>query len=311
MGLTINNSSYSGKHAGEYLAAALLSNDTVANGGVTVKANVLHKEVLNTVSTSGNLITSATCDFTESGSVAMNEKVLEVTDFQVNQKICKSTFANDWLAAEAGFSAHREMPSTFEKFIIEYFAGKISDNMERTIWGGDDANTGEFDGFATKLAADSDVIDVTSSALTSSNILDKLAEVANEIPGSIVYSPDMKIYLSSKDMQKYIRNLGGFAAQGQGGAGIDNQGALWYNGQQLKFDGISLFHAPGLTENTVIAAESSNLFYGTSLLSDAQEIKIIDTSATLGDDNVRFVARFSAGVQYALGSEIVYRVNAA
>ena len=306
MGLTINNSSYSGKHAGEYLAAALLSNDTVANGGVTVKANVLHKEVLNTVSTSGNLITSATCDFTESGSVAMNEKVLEVTDFQVNQKICKSTFANDWLAAEAGFSAHREM--RFEKFIITFC------QVPLTTWrtsGRRRCKTGEFDGFATKLAADSDVIDVTSSALTSSNILDKLAEVANEIPGAIVYSPDMKIYLSSKDMQKYIRNLGGFAAQGQGGAGIDNQGALWYNGQQLKFDGISLFHAPGLAENTVIAAESTNLFYGTSLLSDAQEIKIIDTSATLGDDNVRFVARFSAGVQYALGSEIVYRVNAA
>lgn len=310
MSLTINNSSYSGQHAGEFLAAGLLSNDTVSNGGVTVKANVLHKEVLNTVSTSGNLITSASCDFTDSGDVAMNERILQVEDFQINSKICKSTFANDWLAAEAGFSAHRDMPSTFEKFIIEYFAGKISDQMERTIWGGVNANAGEFDGIATLAAADSNVIDVTSSAITSGNILDKLAEVANAIPGAKVYSPDMKIYLSSKDMQKYVRSLGGFAANGTGAAGIENKGSLWYDGQGLKFDGISLFHAPGLAENTILAAESTNLFYGLSLLSDTQEIKVIDTSATLGDDNVRFVARFSAGVQYGIGSEIVYRVNA-
>lgn len=310
MALTINNSSYSGQHAGEYLAAGLLSNDTVANGGVTVKANILHKEVLNVVSTSGNLITSASCDFTDSGNVAMNERVLQVEDFQINTKICKSTFANDWLAAEAGFSAHREMPDTFEKFIIEHFAGKISDQMERTIWGGVNANAGEFDGFATLAAADSNVIDVTSSAITSSNILDKLAEVADAIPGEKIYSPDMKIYLSSKDMQKYVRSLGGFAANGTGGAGVDNKGSLWYDGQGLKFDGISLFHAPGLSEHTILAAETTNLFYGLSLLSDTQEIKVIDTSATLGDDNVRFVARFSAGVQYGIGSEIVYRVNA-
>lgn len=308
MGLTITNSSYAGKHAGEYLAAALLTNDTVAKGGVTVKANVLHKEVLNVVSTSGNLITNATCDYTSSGSVSMVEKVLQVEDFQINQTICKSTFANDWLAAEAGFSAHREMPDTFEKFIIEHFAGQIADNIETTLWGGVNANGGQFDGFSTLLAADSDVIDVTGASLTASNILDQMADVASAIPSSILYSPNMKIYLSSRDMQKFTRALGGFSSVGA--AGIDNQGPLWYNGQDLKFDGISVFHAPGLAENSIVAAESSNLYYGTSLLSDAQEIKVIDTSATLGDDNIRFVARFSAGAQIGIGSEIVYRVNA-
>lgn len=308
MGLTITNSSYAGKHAGEYLAAALLTNDTVAKGGVTVKANVLHKEVLNVMSTGGNLITNATCDFTNSGSVSMVEKILQVEDFQINQTICKSTFANDWLAAEAGFSAHRELPDTFEKFIIQEFAGQISDNIETTLWGGVNANGGQFDGLSTLMAADSDVIDVTGAALTASNILDQMANVASAIPSAILYSPNMKIYLSSRDMQKFTRALGGFSSVGA--AGIDNQGPLWYNGQDLKFDGISVFHAPGLPENSIVAAESTNLYYGTSLLSDAQEIKVIDTSATLGDDNVRFVARFSAGAQIGIGSEIVYRVNA-
>jgi hypothetical protein len=308
MALTITNSSYSGKHAGEYLASALLTNDTVANGGVTVKPNILHKEVLNVVSTSGNLISNATCDYTTSGNVAMVEKILQVEDFQINQTICKSTFVNDWLAAEAGFSAHRELPDTFEKFIVEHFAGKISDNIERTLWSGVNANVGEFDGIETLLAADSDVIDVTGAALTSSNILAQLAAVAEAIPSAILYSPDMKIYLSSRDMQKFTRALGGFSSVGA--AGIDNQGPLWYNGQDLKFDGISVFHAPGLSEGKIVAGQTSSFYYGTSLLSDSQDLRIIDTSATLGDDNVRFVARFSAGAQIGIGSEIVYRTVA-
>ena len=186
--------------------------------------------------------------------------------------------------------------------------GQIADNIETTLWGGVNANGGQFDGFSTLLAADSDVIDVTGASLTASNILDQMADVASAIPSAILYSPNMKIYLSSRDMQKFTRALGGFSSVGA--AGIDNQGPLWYNGQDLKFDGISVFHAPGLAENSIVAAESSNLYYGTSLLSDAQEIKVIDTSATLGDDNIRFVARFSAGAQIGIGSEIVYRVNA-
>lgn len=310
MGLTITNSSYSGQHAGEYLAAALLTNDTVANGGVTVKANILHKEVMNVIATTGDLIANASCDFTESGAVAMTERVLQVEDFQINQKICKSTFSNDFLAAEAGFSAHKNMPATFEKFIIEYFSKQIAAKMENNIWSGTNSAVGSFDGFSALAAADSDVIDVTSSAITTGNILDKLSEVANAIPGETIYSPDQKIYLSSKDFQKFIRSQGGFLAGGQGAAGIDNKGAGWWNGQNLAFDGIPVFLAPGLVENTVFAAESTNLFYGLSLLSDTQEIKIIDTSETLGDNNIRFSARFSAGVQYGLGSQIVYRVNA-
>jgi hypothetical protein len=310
MSLTITNSSYNGVHAGEYLAAGLLSNDTVANGGVTVKANILHKQVLNVVSTAGNLIVDATCDYTPSGTTNMVEKVLTLSDFQINQTICKSTFAQDWLAAEAGFSTHRDIPSTFSKFIIEHFSGKIAASMETMIWQGDQMSGNQFNGFKQLAFSDSDVIDVQSTAITSGNIAEKLAEIVDAIPSTILYSTNMRIYMGSKDLQKYIRSLGGFASGGQGAAGIENKGSLWYNGQQLTVDGVAIFHAPGLPENEIFAAETTNLHYGLSLLSDQQEIKLIDTSETLGDDNIRFVARFSAGVQYAIGSEIVFRRNA-
>jgi hypothetical protein len=71
------------------------------------------------------------------------------------------------------------------------------------------------------------------------------------------------------------------------------------------FDGIPLVVAEGLTANQMLAAEKSNLFFGTGLLSDQNEIRVIDTSETLGDKNIRIIMRMSAGVQYANVEDIV------
>ena len=37
---------YAGEFAGEYISAALLSANTLENGGITIKPNVKYKEVL-------------------------------------------------------------------------------------------------------------------------------------------------------------------------------------------------------------------------------------------------------------------------
>ena len=54
-----------------------------------------------------------------------------------------------------------------------------------------------------------------------------------------------------------------------------------------------------------MAAQKSNLYFGTGLLSDHNEVKVIDMADLDGSQNVRIVIRFTAAVQYALGAEIV------
>jgi len=55
----------------------------------------------------------------------------------------------------------------------------------------------------------------------------------------------------------------------------------------------------------MIAAEKSNLFFGTGLLNDTNEVKVIDMSDIDGSQNVRIIMRFTAGVQYGIVSDIV------
>jgi len=54
-----------------------------------------------------------------------------------------------------------------------------------------------------------------------------------------------------------------------------------------------------------MAAQKSNLFFATGLMSDSQEVKVLDMSDLDGSDNVRVIMRFTAGVQYGIGSDIV------
>jgi len=297
-------STYAGEFAGKYISAALLSGATIENGGIEVKPNVKFKEVIKTVSTTG-LIADATCDYTDAGTVTLNERVIEPESFQVNLTLCKSQFHSDWEAVSMGYSAFDSLPPNFSEFLVAHVAGKVAEKTEQNIWSGVDANAGEFDGFATLAAADGDVIDVVGTTVDAANVIAELGKIVDAIPSSLYGKEDLYIYVSQNIARAYVRALGGFAAAGLGANGVNAQGTQWWNNGALSFDGVKLFVANGLADDTAMAAQKSNLFFGTGLLSDHNEVKVLDMGDLDGSDNVRVVMRFTAGVQYGIGADIV------
>ena len=302
-------STYAGEFAGKYISAALLSGSTIDNGGITVKPNVKFKEVMKKVSSSG-LIANASCDFADTGTITLTERILQPEEFQVNIELCKKDFRSDWEAIQMGYSSFDQLPPKFSDFLISHVAAKVAEKTEQNIWSGVNANAGEFDGFSTLLAADSDVIDVTGSAITSANVIAELGSIVDAIPSSLYGQEDMYLYVSQNIARAYVRSLGGFGASGLGAAGTNSQGTQWWNNGSLSFDGVKIFVANGLADDTAVAAEKSNLYFGTGLLSDHNEVKVIDMGDLDGSQNVRVIMRFTSGVQYGIGGDIVYRVNA-
>jgi len=295
---------YAGEFAGKYISAALLSADTIEGGGITVKPNVKYKEVMKKLATDA-IVKDATCDFADTSTVTLTERILQPEEFQVNLELCKKDFRSDWEAVQMGYSAYDQLPPAFADFMIGHVAAKVAEKMETNIWQGVNATAGEFDGFEVLWEADADVIDVTGTTVTAANVITELGKVVDAIPSTLYGKEDMYIYVSQNVARAYVRALGGFAANGLGAAGINNQGTTWFNGGDLAFDGVKLFVASGLSDNTMAAAQKSNLFFGTGLLSDAQEVKLLDMADLDGSQNVRVIMRFTAGIQYGLGSEIV------
>ena len=57
------------------------------------------------------------------------------------------------------------------------------------------------------------------------------------------------------------------------------------------FEGHNIAVCPGMPDNQLVAAEKSNLFFGTDLLSDQTRITLMDMANLDGSDNMRLVAR--------------------
>ena len=297
-------STYAGEFAGKYISAALLSGSTLANDIITIKPNIKYKEVLKKVATDG-IVKNATCDFDATSTITLTERILTMEEFQVNLQLCKKDFVSDWEAVQMGYSAHSDLPPSFSDFLIAHVASKVAAKIESNIWEGTNATAGEFDGFSNLFKADSDVSDISATSVTSSNVISELGKVVDAIPSAVYGSEDLTLYVSPNIYRAYVRALGGFASQ-IGAAGGDNKGTQWFNGSALTFDGINMELANGFANNTACAAQKSNLFFGTGLMSDTNEVKVIDMSDLDGSQNVRVVMRFQAGVNHGIGSDIVY-----
>ena len=306
-------STYAGEFAGKYISAALLSGSTIANGGIEVLPNVKYKQVIQKIATDG-IVKNATCDFDATSTVTLTERIITPEEFQVNLQLCKKDFHNTWEAITMGYSAFDNLPPSFADFLIAHVAAKVAEKTEQNIWKGATATAGEFDGFVTLATADATVLDVASPAsggVTSDNVIAEMGKVVDLIPAALYGKEDLYLYVSQSVARDYVRALGGFGASGLGANGTNNMGTQWWNNGSLSFDGIKIFVCNGMANDYMMAAQKSNLFFGTGLLADSQEVKLIDLADLDGSQNVRVVMRFTAGVQYGIGSEIVLYTPAA
>jgi hypothetical protein len=308
-------STYAGEAASGYIAAALLSARTLDNQLVTIKPNVKFKEVIQVVDTSG-IVQDASCDFVTSGSTSITEQILQPKELQVNLSLCKQEFVDSWNALQLGYSAFDEIPRDFNDFLVSYVGGKVAEKTEQDIWSGETANNGEFGGFEPILSASAATLLTTavqpartggdgaviSGSIDSSNVVTKLSAVFDTIPSAVYGKEDLVIYIGSKTARAYQSALSGLADP------VNNS----YNNQlnvgekPLNFQGIELVMCPGMSDDVIVAAQKSNLFFGTGLLSDHNEVRVLDMANLDGSQNYRVIMRYTAGTQIGIPKDIVY-----
>jgi hypothetical protein len=317
------NSTYAGEAASGYIAAALLSANTLDKKLVTIMPNVKFKSVIQKLALS-SLISDASCDFNATATASISERVLTPEEFQVNLQLCKQQFVQSWEALQLGFSAFDEIPKNFNDFLISYVGGNVAQAVEQSIWQGDTATNGQFSGFETlfsasvALAAADSVLParltgsgsaIISGSVTSANVIQKLQSVVETIPTTVYGKQDLVIYVGTNVAKEYQLATAGLTSTG---TTLANVGANGYQNQFVigekpyNFNGIEIVLCPGMTASKIVAAQKSNLFFGTGLLSDYNEVKVLDMSNIDGSQNYRVIMRYTAGTQFGIGSDIVY-----
>ena len=305
-------STYAGEFAGQYIAAALLSAKTLDNKYVTIHPNVKYKEVIQKIAVDG-IVQDASCDFVTSGSVTLTEAVLTPKELQVNLQLCKQNFVQSWEALQLGYSAFDEIPKNFNDYLISYVGGIVAQATEQSIWTGSASVNGQFGGFLPAfsasiaagganavLAAKSGSV-IISGSITSANVLDKLNSVVDTIPAAVYGKEDLLLYVPTNVAKAYQQALAGGAV---GANGWNNQ--MNVGDKPFNFNGIEIVMCPGMAPSTIVAAQKYNLHFGTGLLSDYNEVKVIDMANIDGSQNYRVIMRYTGGTQFGIGQDIVY-----
>ena len=295
-------SNFSGKAAGFYISAAL--KEATSLDFLTIIENVKFKSNIQRMAGSG-VVADATCDFTDAGTLALTEKVLEPKNLQINLDLCKKTLLDSWEALQMRAGAGAPPPPSFEDYVISYMGEIIADATEESIWEGT-AVAGKFNGFLGAATGyllpgvDATVIQSSASAAyDASNIIANLQTLTADMAANIspiLRKEDLYIYMNSKTYAFYVSAV----------STLGYVNAYNMNGDyEPVFEGYKIAVCPGMADNQVVAARKSNLFFGTDLVSDHTRITLMDMANLDGSDNMRLVARYSAGVQTGVGADIV------
>ncbi len=295
-------SNYAGKAAGFYISAAL--KEATSLDHLTVLQNIKYKENLQKVAGS-SLVRNADCNFTNHGTLALTESILEPKNLQINMETCKDTLLSSWEADTMRAGAMNNNSPKFEDYVISYFTQHIADAVESSVWSGAAATNGEFEGFLTAttgaFAVNGNVIQTDNdggagTSYTAANIIANLQTIAAAIPSTVYGREDLRIYMNWKTYRLYVSAISSL--------GYVNMYSM-NNDYEATFEGIKLSVVYGMPDDKLVAAQTSNLFFGTDLVSDTTQVKMLDMSPLDGSENLRFVAKYSGGVQVGIGAEVV------
>lgn len=296
------SSNYAGKVAGEIIGKAFKEADTISKGLVTVLPDIDFQVSLRKISYSDGR-TDYACGFTPTGAVTLSEKLLTPKKIKNEQEICKEDLRQIWSAATMGFSAHNDsMPKDVEAALLAEILADTAEATDRDIWQGDANNAGEFDGFITLFDADVNVIKANNgitplaAAVDKTNVVDEIQKVMNAIPVALRRKTDLVFGVSPDIALAYTHALVE--------AGI-NYG-MGGDAMPLKYGAYTLEVINGLPDNTFVVYQKKNLYFGTGLLADHNDIRIKDMDESDLSGMVRYKMVYTGGVQYVNSEDIIW-----
>ena len=252
------------------------------------------------------------CGFNASGTTTFTQRSVTVGKIKVQEALCPKGLESKYL--QKALSAGSMYDSI--AFAADYTSrksAKIASQLETAIWNGDtgsaNGNLNKFDGFIKLVAAASaSVIHANASGyygsplaasagITSGVVVAVLDAVYKAIPASIVDKDDVAIFVGNDVFRTYTialknSNLFNYTFDGQA------TGELTLPGTTIKVIAVQ-----GLNGTSKIyAGRISNLFIGTDLLNEEEQFELLHDPYAM---NIKFMAAFKFGVQFAFPDEMV------
>jgi hypothetical protein len=300
---TVGVGTYTGEAARPYVAAAVLSADTIANGYITVRENVHSKAVLRKFS--GVAIqANDDCAFSTpaAGQLTLGEAILAVDALKINEQVCNEDLRATWEGTLMR-GQNSAAPADFTTFVAQYVAAKTAESVEHNIWAGkwqkdlgEAAPYASFTGIIQQIVAgapDRETVSANPLAVADGasavGILTALTAVtsgAEGAPSTIIGDPNTKIFMSRASANLYYRAVAG-----------SNQLQFLNDGLVSRYAGYDIVTPAGFPNDCILLSKVDNLYFGTDLLTDHINASILNLRDVTGDDVTRVIMQFSGGCQ--------------
>lgn len=300
-------SNYAGIASSSLISAAINAAPTVGGNNVTVMPGIKAKMNVRKADWSTNLVQAAACDYSSQGTLTLAEVILDPTDLMTNQTVCKTDLEQYWLADQMRQGAlNSDMTTEFRDYIINGMMMKIGEALEFNLWSGNLAGTAysgvtstgytSFAGFIRRLIDAGDSQNITGYALSETNVISAMTQTYLRVPAR-ARNPRLTFYVSPNTAAYYQLAVANKSLE----TNVNQDGSLI-----TRFMGYNVAVSAGVPDNHIIAADPQNLFVGTDLLSDANNVQTIDMTPIDGSMNVRMVARYKFGTQIGYTNEVAW-----
>jgi hypothetical protein len=286
----------------EFYSKAYISEDIVDNYR-TLPGVKSETKLARTLFTS--VLKASTCNF-PSTTESLDAIDISVCPVSALGEICRFDLEQSWISAQMvkGSNGSFEV-ANFMNYYWGEMAKEIGSEIEQIRWRGNTATasfTGDTaflklcDGYEKKLAADTDVIDVSATTITSSNVLAEMIKVVNALPAVLkAKRGDLRFYVAPNVALAYELA----AAQG-------NTQSYITQSLGLSFLGIKVVVAEGMSDNTMVLTRKDNLIYAFDGEGDSKALKAVNLEDSVAEPLLRTRANIKIGFEIVNGNEIVY-----
>ena len=274
-----------------------------------VMVGVKSAETINIMDTDAIFQDGSSCGFNASGLTSFTQRTVTVGKIKVNEALClkdlEAKYLQKALPAGSGYDS-----MVYSEEYSKRKTEKISQQLEKTLWVGStssvDVNLNKFDGITTLItAAGASVVNANSvayhgsveTAITDTNVVGIFDDIYKAIPAQVVDKDDIAIFCGMDTFRTYtvkLKSSNLYHYQFDGKANSE----FYLPGTNVKVIAVQGLNGSG----KIVAMRISNLFIGTDLLNEEERFEIFYAKEA---DQVRFVAEFKMGVNFAFPDEIV------
>lgn len=228
----------------------------------------------------------------------LGAKEMETEKLMIQTEIClsdiESSFIAQWMTPGTDGV---DLPAQFRQHFFEELARAVSNSLEYMTWRGDkDYDPAVYkslsciDGLEKQLsyAAIPTAQRLIGAAPTKATIIDTLNGMYDKIPAAFDDKPEDILWFIPSAWAKLYK---------QAVAEASNE-SYYTKNAPLDFLGIQLVVGKGLSANTSTLSRKVNYIMLADLLSDQQNLKVIDQSNTTAIYTMRVTSTFKFGVNY-------------